>query len=856
MVEEGYQCNLGFPNLCSEICGDGTTVGGEECDDSNDLGGDGCSASCTVEMGYTCTPAPSLCTTTCGDGVQVVGVEGCDDGNIADGDGCGSACQPELGWDCTGLLPTTCTPVCGDSIKLLVEECDDGNTTGGDGCDAICEIESGWVCTGSPSTCSALCGDGVLSVPDGEQCDDGNNFNGDGCDAFCQQEPGWTCDQSGCVSICGDGLTVGAEECDDGNASDNDNCLSTCLNALCGDGIVWDQGSGTEQCDEGAGNSDLPDATCRTNCRPQRCGDSIVDTLAGEACDDGNIVPGDGCGQTCVVEACGNAILDPGEVCDDGNNDNCDGCRGNCSAVETGCGDTFLCGSEVCDDGNNANCDGCRGDCSAWEKGWGDGFLCGSEVCDDGNNVNCDGCRGDCSNTEFGCGDGYLCGSEVCDDGNQVDCDGCRGNCSAPETGCGDGFVCGSEACDDGNNLNCDGCRADCLAVETGCGDGFHCPGELCDDGNNDDCDGCRGDCSDTELGCGDGYICNTEVCDDGNTTAGDGCDASCAEEPGWTCASEPSVCEAVGEVCSNALVITDSTSLSADTSFLLDDYSGTGCGDLSGGDTRGPDQVWAIDLAAGEGVTVWITPSGWDALLYLSTDCSGPGIEISCVEGWDRAFEAGAMERLDYVDGGAGGLVYLVVDGVGVGDGGAYDLDILIHPAVATAAASELVFSELMANPDGQHFKCQWFEVYNDAAATVDLDTLVFKGGASQFTVNRTLLLEPGGFLVLGTYAEPSRNCGLNGVSWLYTGVDLPAAPSSPYTLRVELPDTTLIDEVTYESGWISATAGQSTYLCTSHYDAAENDDATNWAINSADSYGGGTNYGTPGGDNLYDCN
>ncbi len=343
------------------------------------------------------------------------------------------------------------------------------------------------------------------------------------------------------------------------------------------------------------------------------------------------------------------------------------------------------------------------------------------------------------------------------------------------------------------------------------------------------------------------------EACDDGNGLDNDGCSNGCLVESGWTCAGEPSVCEALGDVCDSAQFITDSTSLSANTSYLEDDYSGTGCGDLSGGSTDGPDQVWAIDLEAGEGVTAWITPNGWDALMYLSTDCSD--IEGSCQEAWDRALDAGAKERLDYVATSAG-PVYLVVDGADGGDGGAYDLDITIHPTVATAAASELVFTELMANPAGHHLKCQWFEVYNDGAATVDLDTLVFKGGSFEFDVDRTLLLEPGGFLVMATRAELSINCGLNGVSWLYTGVDLPAAPSSPYSLRVEQFNNTLIDEVIYESTWISATAGQSTFLCTSHYDAAENNDATNWGVNSVNLYNATTGYGTPGQDNIHDCN
>lgn len=46
-----------------------------------------------------------------------------------------------------------------------------------------------------------------------------------------------------------------------------------------------------------------------------RCGDGVRDP--GEACDDGNIIGGDGCSADChSTEICGNGIVDPGEECD------------------------------------------------------------------------------------------------------------------------------------------------------------------------------------------------------------------------------------------------------------------------------------------------------------------------------------------------------------------------------------------------------------------------------------------------------------------------------------------------------------------------------------------------------------
>ena len=69
---------------------------------------------------------------------------------------------------------------------------------------------------------------------------------------------------------CGDGVlrvglapgdeVAGYEACDDGNADDTDRCLSTCQQARCGDGKVWE---GVEGCDDG---NDVNDDGCRNDC--------------------------------------------------------------------------------------------------------------------------------------------------------------------------------------------------------------------------------------------------------------------------------------------------------------------------------------------------------------------------------------------------------------------------------------------------------------------------------------------------------------------------------------------------------------------------------------------------------------
>ncbi|MCC6765215.1 MAG: DUF4215 domain-containing protein [Deltaproteobacteria bacterium] len=72
-----------------------------------------------------------------------------------------------------------------------------------------------------------------------------------------------------------------------------------CPELFCGDGVT----TAGEQCDDGAANSDAPDAACRTDCTLRRCGDGIIDPVAGEACEaDAECAPGETCfGCVCLT---------------------------------------------------------------------------------------------------------------------------------------------------------------------------------------------------------------------------------------------------------------------------------------------------------------------------------------------------------------------------------------------------------------------------------------------------------------------------------------------------------------------------------------------------------------------------
>src|SRR5262249_31723148 len=78
-------------------------------------------------------------------------------------------------------------------------------------------------------------------------------------------------------------------------------------------------------------------------CHATVCGDGVKEGF--EQCDDGNLIPYDGCSPTCTVEpkcaggmctaTCGDGLKFPQEACDDGNNIAGDGCSPTCT-IEPG----------------------------------------------------------------------------------------------------------------------------------------------------------------------------------------------------------------------------------------------------------------------------------------------------------------------------------------------------------------------------------------------------------------------------------------------------------------------------------------------------------------------------------------
>ncbi|HEV8324120.1 MAG TPA: DUF4215 domain-containing protein [Myxococcota bacterium] len=454
---------------------------------------------------------------------------------------------------------------------------------------------------------------------------------------------------------CGDGAVGSDEQCDDGDATGGDGCSALCA---------------VEPGYACAGEPSVCTATGPV------CGDGLIDPP--EDCDDDGTADGDGCSAVCAVEAgfacsgvpsvcvpapdsCGNGAFDAGEGCDDGNIAAGDGCDDTCD-VEPG----YTCTGEPSVCTNLPSC--------------GDGVLDPGEACDDaGESATCDL---DCSAAD--CGDGVVntTAGEACDDGGQsVTCDA---DCSAPTCGDGTTNTAAGEACDGaGATATCD---ADCTAPV--CGDAVlnGAAGEACDDGGAEPGDGCDASCV-VEF-CGDGVVNNvTEQCDDGGTSGGDGCGATCAEEAGYYCAGDPSVCSPRTGGCNGPLLLTLTDVMGTLTGTAMGDNTGAGndvpahpCGTWAPtGD--GPDVIYQFTLPDARDVTITLDGSFDVQLSLFATPCDAAS-EIPEPGQPDGCSNAGftGIETLQYVALPAGSY-FVVVDGSWSGATGTFTVDVSADP-------------------------------------------------------------------------------------------------------------------------------------------------------------------------------
>ena len=624
-------------------CGDSIVQAPEQCDDGNDSSLDDCTILCTRPR--------------CGDGL-LSGGEQCDDGNPVGDDGCSNSCR---------------LPSCGDGVRQASEQCDDGNTVDEDACTNACTIPR--------------CGDGVVSDYERRQTLDSPRITNPSGSIGYVCDDGGTCPASSCSvadrpSAPEHGMcqTLGFQRAENvvwggglgGTSTPMPHAYNwSCTNYVCSRGSDQDSRDNctdsemlrtltcfegvTEECDQGAANSDAPNAGCRTDCTLPACGDGVVD--AGEECDDANGVARDGC-TACRLPVCGDGVVEPGEPCDDGNDLDSDACVNSCQLASCGDGiigrfeavETFTSprvtnpagrAGRVCDDGGTCPAGRCTvaTNGSAPEHG-----ICQALGYDRAVSVVWGGGEGQADNPmphAFN----WTCTNFVCRASTQA---GTADDCGAGEML--NSIVCQravNEVCDAGELNGTEGAECSTQCRPPGCGDGTVDAGEECDDGNTDNTDSCTLACR--APACGDGLLQGTlgEQCDLGvanSNAAGARCSTDCLLPADFL------ACEAT-----NIGTATGTAVATGNTSAAANNESGT-CGGSDAGDAR---VVW-IAPRAGR-YTVSTNSSSFDTILYarLASDGSCGGRQLGC----DDDEGAGNQSQI-VIDVQQGDVVLIIVDG------------------------------------------------------------------------------------------------------------------------------------------------------------------------------------------------
>lgn len=158
----------------------------------------------------------------------------------------------------------------------------------------------------------------------------------------------------------------------------------------------------------------------------------------------------------------------------------------------------------------------------------------------------------------------------------------------------------------------------------------------------------------------------------------------------------------------------------------------------------------------------------------------------------------------------------------------------------------SAIVINEIMNNPSMVTDNLgEWFEIYNNSNETVDLEGWAIQdGGNDSHIISKSLILNPGDFLILGNNSNISTNGGI-AVNYQYENFELDNTDDEIYILS---PLNEVVDEVSYDDGFVfPQMQGYSIALKDPNM---ENDFGLHWKI--SDLQFGDGDFGTPGYSNT----
>jgi len=181
------------------------------------------------------------------------------------------------------------------------------------------------------------------------------------------------------------------------------------------------------------------------------------------------------------------------------------------------------------------------------------------------------------------------------------------------------------------------------------------------------------------------------------------------------------------------------------------------------------------------------------------------------------------------------------------------FDFTVLL----ATETEYKLVINEVLVNPAGTTIETtgEWFELYNAGSLPVDMQNLVIADSAASgrrpyHLISSSLVVQPGGYVVLGETANTLSNGGVT-VDYAYgSALQLANSLDAVKIARVFGTDTVTIDRTQYANATTSAQDGISRELKNPAFDNS-NMDGSNWSAAVVTAVYGTGGRGTPGAQN-----
>ncbi|MFZ5475385.1 MAG: lamin tail domain-containing protein [Myxococcota bacterium] len=190
------------------------------------------------------------------------------------------------------------------------------------------------------------------------------------------------------------------------------------------------------------------------------------------------------------------------------------------------------------------------------------------------------------------------------------------------------------------------------------------------------------------------------------------------------------------------------------------------------------------------------------------------------------------------------------VVDGDG--EVGTDAIAVTIEEEAVIAEPGDLVFSELMINPEVVEDEVgEWVELYNTGGASIDIAGYTFRDDdVDAWVLEGPIVVAGGDYVVLCANVDTAVNGGVpcDGVFFRDSTGNGLALANGPDEVVLARPDGVEIDWLHYDDTWI--VPGVAIGVDPSHREAGDNDDRTHWCEQTTVTSSGGEP-GTPGADN-----